>query len=282
MRSRRDRARATLLPVLLLGLSACSGSHRAAAPPRPAASLGTASPYEQAVLDDRAADLWTLRDADGLQPRDQVAAMGAAARPATVVGGAISGTTSPAGARGALFLRGGRIVTPVRTGLTSADAFTLELQMRADACTSAWGRVAGTSALTAAGREGVEVLYFPAQFRRSPCRVGVEFWHAGSYLGGCHPGDVPTIGAWTHFALVYDRGGVSCFRNGRRVEAGRLVSPRGGQAVFGQPGPLGIGGSGSGFQGPLDGMSLSEVALYRSALTPAQVAAHARLISTTA
>lgn len=267
-----------------LVLSACSGSPDAAPqPPRPATSLAAASPYEQAVLDDRVDTLWTLRDADGLQARDQVAALGSSPRPATVVGGTISGTTSPTGARGALFLRGGRLVTPVRSGLASGDAFTVELGMRADACTSAWGRVLGTTDLAQTGREGFEVLYFPEQFAKSPCRVGVEFWHQGTYLGGCHPREVPPIGRWTHFAVVYSAGQVSCFRDGALVEHEALKLPKSaasstGPVVFAQPGPLGIGGTGSGWQGPLDGMSLAEVGLYRTALPAAKVAAHAKLL----
>lgn len=262
---------------LVLGLAACSSSSGDDddAAPRPAVTLGAASPYEHAVLADRPTALWPLRDADGLRPRDQVAALGGSKRPAAVVGGTISGTSSPAGARGALFLRGGRIVTPVREGLTSADAFTVEVGLRADACTSAWGRVLGTTDLTEAGREGMEVLHFPAQFQQNPCRVAVEFWHAGSYLGGCHPSEVPAIGRWFHLAVVYRDQVVSCYRDGVLVERGRLSGP-----TFEQPGPLGIGGSGSGFQGPLDGMSLSEVALYDRALSATQVARHAALLST--
>jgi hypothetical protein len=72
---------------------------------------------------------------------------------------------------------------------------------------------------------------------------------------------------------VYAKGRVTCYENGTLVQSTLLAAPR----VFQQLGPLGIGGSGSGFQGPLDGASLSEVALYRRALTPAEVRKHASL-----
>ena len=264
--------RVALACALALGAAACSEDP--APRPRPAGTLRADSPYEAKVVGDGANGLWSLRDADGLRPRDQVADLTGTQRSATVVGGTIAGTTGPSGARGALFLRGGRIVTPLTTGFTSADAFTLEMGLRADACVTAWGRVAGTTALTANGREGMEVLHFPSQFQINPCRFGVEFWHRGKHLGGCHPERVPVLGRWMHLAVVYARGRVTCYEDGAVVESTALTRP----AVFDQPGPLGIGGSGSGFQGPLDGASLSEVAVYPKALTAAEVRAHAALL----
>jgi hypothetical protein len=120
----------------------------------------------------------------------------------------------------------------------------------------------------------MEVLHFPKQFQINPCRFGVEFWHQGKHLGGCHPKPVPVLGRWTHLAVVYAAGRVTCYEDGRVVETRALARP----AVFDQPGPFGIGGSGSGFQGPLDGASLSEVAVYPRALSAAEVQAHAALL----
>lgn len=266
------RPAVALTAALALALTACSsnsGDQRRSAP-----DLGQASPYEAAVLADGAKALWPLRDADGLRERDEVAELSAERRTAVVVGGAINGTTSPAGARGALFLRGGRIVTPVTEGLADTDSFTLEMAVRADACTTAWGRVLGTSALTEDGREGVEVLHFPSQFQLNPCRLAVEFWHRGQHLGGCHPPAMPTLGRWVHLAVVYSGRTVTCYQDGRVSGRQVLFAP----AVFSQPAPLGIGGSGSGFQGPLDGVSLSEVAFYDRALTLQQVREHVSLL----
>lgn len=276
MAARRARpvARALLALAVLALPTACSTHHAKGAQPRTAPALAAAAGYEQTVLLDGARGLWPLRDADGLRPRDEVAELTAARRTATVVGGTITGTTSPGGARAALFLRGGRIVTPIASGLTDKDAFTLEMGVRVDACTSAWGRVLGTTALTDHGREGVEVLHLPSQFRLNPCRLAVEFWHRGKHLGGCHPSTVPAIGRWTHLAVVYQSRSVVCYEDGVVVARQALFAP----AVFSQPGPLGIGGSGSGFQGPVDGVSLSEVAVYDHPLTPAQVRAHAALL----
>lgn len=258
------------LTVSLLSVALTACSHDTSDEPRQAVDLGQSSPYEAAVLRDGAVALWPLRDADGLRPRDQVADLGRARLAGTVVGGAITGTSSPGGARAALFQRGGRIVTPVSTGLSSTDTFSIELAVRADACTTAWGRVLGTSALAEHGREGLEVLHFPSQFHLNPCRVAVELWHRGSYLAGCHPSDVPSIGRWLHLAVTYSARRVTCYQDGRLVGSGVLRRP----GVFSQPGPLGIGGSGSGFQGPLDGASISEVAVYDRVLTVAQVRDH--------
>lgn len=264
----RRPAAALTASLLIVSLAACSRDK--ADEPREAVDLGQASPYEAAVLKDGALALWPLRDADGLRARDQVADLGPSHLAGTVVGGAISGTSSPGGARAALFQRGGRIVTPVSTGLSSTDTFSIELAVRADACTTAWGRVLGTSALTDGGREGLDVLHFPSQFRLNPCRVAVELWHRGNYLAGCHPSDVPSIGRWLHLVVTYSARRIRCYQDGRLVGSDVLRPP----AVFSQPGPLGIGGSGSGFQGPLDGASISEVAVYNRVLTIQQVRDH--------
>jgi hypothetical protein len=255
-----------------LSVASCSSSGDSG--PRKAADLGMSSPYETRVLADGAIALWPLRDADGLRPRDQVADITSAHRAAAVVGGTVTGTSSPGGARAALFLRSGRLVTPVVTGLGSSDAFSLEFAVRADACTTAWGRVLGTTALTDHGREGIDVLHFPSQFQLNPCRLAVEFWHRGRHLGGCHPSNLPPIGRWIHVAVTYQARKVACYEDGRLVGSKVLDAP----AVFSQPGPLGIGGSGSGFQGPLDGASISEVAVYDRVLTAAQVRAHVALL----
>lgn len=267
------RSRPVLVAVVLaLGLAACSSDGKVL--PRKAPVLVQSSPYEAAVLADGATAVWPLRDADGLRPGDQVAELTPTRRVGTVVGGTITGTTSPAGARGATFLRSGRIVTPVTAGLTDKDTFTVELALRVDACSSAWGRVLGTSALPETGREGLEVLHFPAQFAKSPCRLAVELWHHGAYVAGCHPPGVLPVGRWAHLAVVYAQRTVSCYLDGRLVGSKQLAPG----AVFAQPGPLGIGGSGSGFQGPLDGLSLSEVAVYDRALTLPQVREHSALL----
>ena len=257
--------------ALSLALAGCSsGKKHTSHPPKP---LRVATAYEQAVVKDGATALWSLRDATGLSSQDEVADLVGGASAGTVVGGTIAETTGPEGGVAARFLRSGRVVTPITSGLASTDAFTVELDLRADACVSAWGRVLGTTSLPRSGREGFELLHFPRQFAVSPCRFGVEFWHLNHYLGGCHPKTPPVTDVWTHWSVVYAAGRVTCYQNGARFESTRLSAPR----VFRQLGPLGIGGSGSGFQGPLDGASVSEVAFYRRALTPAEVQRHARL-----
>lgn len=270
----RPRAYAALMAAALslaLSLAACSGDSQGG-PTRPARPLVAGSPYEQAVLRSGAAALWSLRDASHLSARDEVADLASGKVAATVVGGTIAQTAGPGGVAGRFF-RSGRLVTPVNTGLASTDAFSIELDLRADACVAAWGRVLGTTSLVQGGREGFEFLHFPKQFKINPCRFGVEFWHQGKHLGGCHPKPAPVVGVWAHWAVVYAAGRVTCYVGGTKVESTLLTSPR----VFEQPGPLGIGGSGSGFQGPLDGASLGEVAFYRRALTAAEVKQHALL-----
>lgn len=265
------RAALAVAGCLALALTGCSAKHEHRAQRGPAPTVDSA--YEQAVVGDGAAALWSFRDATGLSAHDEVADLTAGRAAATVVGGTVAQTTGPDGTVAAQFLRGGRLVTPVSDGLSSSDAFSVELDLRADSCVSAWGRVLGTTSLPKSGREGFELLHFPKQFAVSPCRFGVEFWHLGKYVGGCHPKQVPVDGVWTHWSVVYAAGRVTCYQNGSLVESSLLTPPR----QFGQQGPLGLGGSGSGFQGPLDGASLGEVAFYRRALTAAEVRRHAGL-----
>lgn len=267
-----SRSAVTVGLATVLALAGCSGgsSH---SKPTPNPGLQGLTAYERAARTDGAAALWPLRDARNLSARDEVGDLISSKAAATVVGGTIAGTTGPDGEVAARFFRSGRLVTPVTSGLSSTSAFSLEFDLRADECVNAWGRVLGTTSLPQTGREGFEVLHFPKQFAINPCRFGVEFWHLGKYEGGCHPKPVPVNGVWTRWAVVYAKGRVNCYQNGALVQSTLLSAPR----VFRQLGPLGIGGSGSGFQGPLDGASLSEVALYRRALTMAEVRQHALL-----
>lgn len=263
-----------VLAVAAAGCSSGSKKPTANSPHQPLPVTTTSSPYEVAVLADGARALFTLRDADGLEPGDQVSDLGPTKRSARVIGGPVSGTPSPMGSRAALFLRGGRIATPLSSGLAGTDTFSLELLLRADACTSAWGRVLGTSSYGTKGREGLEVLHYPVQFTQSSCRLGVEFWHLNKLQAGCFPTAAPEIGRWTHLAIVYGAKKVTCYRNGSVIGSQAITAV----APFTQPGPLGLGGSGSGYQGPADGVSLSEVAVYARELTVAQVRSHVRLL----
>ena len=256
-----------------LALAGCNGKDKRR--PVTARSLAPTSPYEKAVVADGATALWSFRDATGLSARDEVADLTAAKGAATVVGGPIAETTGPEGGPAAQFLRSGRVVTSVTTGLASTDAFSIELDLRADTCVSAWGRVLGTTTHATDGREGFELLHFPKQFKVSPCRFGVEFWHQNRYVGGCHPKLPPVAGHWAHWSVVYAKKRVSCYVNGTLFQSSALE----GAKVFKQLGPLGLGGSGSGFQGPLDGASLGEVAFSRRALSRAEVERHARLFT---
>jgi hypothetical protein len=272
----RRRALVAAGVCLVLVVYGCSGKGKSPSHPSPQALTAT-SPYEQAVLDSGATALWSFRDATGLSARDEIADLttgqSGGQGAGTVIGGTIALTTGPEGTTAARFLRSGRVVTPVTSGLSSSTPFSIELDLRADLCVSAWGRVLGTTSLPTTGREGFELLHFPKQFKVSPCRFGVEFWHLNHYVGGCHPKAAPVVGAWTHWAIVYASGRVACYANGALIESSALT----GTKVFRQLGPLGLGGSGSGFQGPLDGASIGEVAFYRRALSAAEVRQHANL-----
>lgn len=264
------------LPLLLaagLLLPGCSTQEPAVRPAQPLTATGA---YEQAVVDDGAAALWSFRDATDLASQDEVADLTTSKSSAVVVGGTIAPTRSPSGVVAAQFLRSGRVVTPVASGLAGSNAFSIELDLRHDRCVDAWGRVLGTSSLPKSGREGFELLHYPRLFSQSACRFGVEFWHLNRYLGGCSPQQRPAVGVWDHWAVVYAAGRVTCYLNGVRFASEVLRAPR----TFSQLGPLGIGGSGSGFQGPLDGASIAEVALYRRALDPTEVVQHAALART--
>lgn len=274
-RARRRRAPALVLLAVALLLAGCSGKDPAVRPAQPLTATGA---YERAVVTDGAAALWSFRDATDLSAQDEVADLTSSKSAAVVVGGTIAPTHSPSGAVAAQFLRSGRVVTPVASGLAGGNAFSIELDLRHDRCVDAWGRVLGTSSLPKSGREGFELLHYPRLFPQSACRFGVEFWHLNRYLGGCSPPQRPAVGVWDHWTVVYAPGRVTCYLNGVRFATNRLREPR----TFSQLGPLGIGGSGSGFQGPLDGASIAEVALYRRALNPTEVVQHAALARTVA
>ena len=256
--------RAAACALVTLSLASCSTSHRAPpaafGAPTPTASPTPGPPYA-------GPGTWTF-PSTGLVAGDHLQGGEAAVMPPVVVDGSIAATAGPGGSTAGQFSRSGRIVTAVTRGLGSNDSFTLELQLRADDCARTWGRVLGTTALTASGREGVELLHYPQTARFGACHFGVEVWHAGAFLGGCSPSARPTVGRWTRWDVVYSRGRLSCYLDGRRFSRTLLSAPR----VFGQPGPLGIGGSGSGFQGPLAGGSVGTVTYRHTAATPAQVA----------
>ena len=268
------RTSVAALCLLLAALAGCSSGSKPSV--RPAQPLTATGAYEQALVADGAAALWSFRDATHLSAQDEVADLTASKSAAVVVGGTVAATTGPQGEVAAQFLRSGRVVTPIASGLSGSNAFTVELDLRNDRCVNAWGRVLGTSSDPASGREGFELLHYPQQFGTSACRFAVEFWHLNAYLGGCQPPQRPLVGVWDHWTVVYATGRVTCYLNGVRFKHETLNAPR----TFSQLGPLGIGGSGSGFQGPLDGASVAEVAVYRRALTPAEVMQHAALART--
>lgn len=253
-------------------LAGCTGGSSGAAPStgpsRPAVTVTpTTSAYQQDALRDGASLYAPGAGTGDLHPGDALTDLAGQGR-AKVVGGTVTRTSGPDGPA-LQFTRSGRVVTSVTSGLASSNAFTLEVDLRPDLCVSAWGRVLGTTTFTEQGREGVELLHFPKQFAQSPCTFGVEFWHRGDYLGGCYPRTRPPQGVWQRWALTYDGGVARCYLDGRPF--GTVdVAPK----AFGQLAPLGIGGSGSGYQGPLDGASIGDVALYRRALTAAEVLRH--------
>lgn len=226
------------------------------------------------MLADGATAVWGLRSTTALQTKDTVPNLAPGSKAATVVDGAIATTTGPDGTGALRFAGGGRIVTALTTGLASTDSFTLEVAVRADDCVGTWGRVIGDTSYPTTGREGFEILHFPSQFAANPCRFGAELWNHNSYVGGCHPTSAPVVGRWSQLAVTYRPGVLSCYLDGHLFDTSHL--PAG--SVFTQPGPLGIGGSASGYQGTLDGASISDVAYYPTAIPAAQVANHNRLL----
>jgi hypothetical protein len=258
-------------------LAACStSSPRAVAPPTPSPSAVAASPtpaprtaLELAQLGDHARHIWALGDVASGQPAtvDLVPALFGT----RLIGKAPDSTPGPAGGTSAgRFLGKGRYITPVRASEIGSDrAFTIEFAFRSDTCTRHWTQVMGTGAFTKAGRQGLNVLHYPADFK-TPCRMAFEFWKDNAYTGGCSTANVVTHGRWELFALTYDKTTATCWNDGKKIAAGR-------------PGPwtsapgtnVGIGGSASGWGGLLDSGSLADVALYPGALTAAQLARHA-------
>ncbi|MCW2706833.1 MAG: hypothetical protein JWM22_675, partial [Frankiales bacterium] len=125
-----SRSAVTVGLATVLVLAGCSGGSHSKPPPSP--GLQGLSAYERAARTDGAAALWPLRDAQNLSARDEVGDLISSKAAATVVGGTIAGTTGPDGEGAARFFRSGRLVTPVTSGLSSASAFSLEFDLRAE------------------------------------------------------------------------------------------------------------------------------------------------------
>lgn len=301
-RSIRQRCSAAAAGLVVGLIAGCSGStmpqqYSATTPastataattaPSPSGSLaaGSAAPealapnrYEQLLLDDGARGLWPLRDVrPGLRFGDTLADLSSPLTPALDVDGLITPTQGPTllgtSVGAAAFTARGRIATPLQTGFTSRDAFTIETWFRADGCSNSWGRAAGTETAGVGGREGVSLFFYP-KIARQPCRLGVEVWHRNSYVLGCPSGISAPARTWVHIAATYRQGTLTCYRNG-------VVSERQTRAagVFEQSGPFDIGSAGTGITGNLSSGSLAQVAVYASALPAARIAAHAKAAS---
>jgi hypothetical protein len=261
-----------LLAALAL-VALLAGCTDAASSPRPRRSLEAARGYIDLITVDRPTALWPLAEQSRADSHDVVAEL-VGHRDGVVVGGRIGVTDGPRllgqATAAAEFAGHGRIVTPVQRGFARSDSYTLELWLRYDDCTTDWGRVAGTVHVDhVRGREGVDVISYPQQ-AKTPCSVGVEYWQANAFRGGCVLLRRPARGVWQHLAVTYDGKSATCWANGQRVQV-RPVSGVGGSDTV----PFGIGGASSGWQGGLNGASLSNVAIYDHLLTPAQIARHA-------
>lgn len=274
-----SRRRAGALACLAL-LTACSGKGSHAGPEgtassssRPGASATAAAltAAETATLQDGASALYALGTSD-LSSGDRVRDLNGAGPAAHVVGGTIAKTDGPAGGAALQFFRSGRIVTDQSRGLSGRDTYSVQFDLRADRCVTSWGRVLGTGVLTGSGREGFEVIHFPTQFTRSRCELGVEYWHHGRYVGGCGLSSTPPAPQlWRRYTVVHVPGRVSCYVDGVLHSSLPMRDSEVQQAAA-----LGLGGNGSGYQGPADGISLGHVAVFPTALAPAVVARSSR------
>jgi hypothetical protein len=229
------------------------------------------TPLQTQQLKDRASHVWTLDRPGSTTLVDLLPAT----YPTRLVGKPPFLTTGPGGSSAARFQGSGRYVTPVPAAeVGPGRAFSIEFAFRSDDCTHHWSHVLGTGVLTSGGRQGLNVLHYPAAFS-TPCRMAFEFWKNGAYKGGCSTPNPLADGRWELYAMTFDGTVATCWNNGRKVGSstpGDWTSP------LGQD--FGIGGAPAGYGGSLDSGSLADVALYRSALTPAQVALHARLLPT--
>jgi hypothetical protein len=265
--------------VLLAG---CSSGHspRAAGPsPSAPSTVATQTPAPRSALQllqlkDRASHVWAL---DARSPGQSGVVDLVPAQYSTRLVGKLPVTTSgPGGSTAARFQGTGRYVTPVPAAeVGPGRAFTVEFAFRSDDCTRHWSHVLGTGALTSKGRQGFNVLHYPTEFT-TPCRMAFEFWKDGGYKGGCSTPNPAAQGRWELYALTYDGTTATCWNDGKLVGSSRpgpWASPRGTD--------FGIGGAGSGYGGPLDSGSLSNVALYSTALSRVQIAQHASALSPT-
>jgi hypothetical protein len=236
----------------------------------PAAVLGG---YERRVLADGAAALWPL----GSTNTGGSGALGSSASqadlqgtiPATTKGPRLSGTEHTA-----LAFRGtGRFVTALTAGLTAADAWTVEMWVRADGCSTTFERLAATSSLDSAGREGLDLLHYPAS-SPAACGYGAEVWDKGVFLGGCATRGKQVAHRWQLLAFSYSARTLSCFVGGTLVGVGHLRS-----LAVPPSTALGLGGAGNGYDAGLSTASLAEVAFYPRALSSKDLLPHARLLS---
>jgi hypothetical protein len=223
--------------------------------------------HDALIANDRPLGYWPLSDAGSSLDGQLAQDLSQSRHPARLVGTRVDTTPGPLGAPAARFDGRGRFATTVTTA--ALGAFTMEFFFRADSCTRSWTQVAGTAVFDSRGRQGVNLLHYPA-FWPTGCHLAAEFWRNDRYQGGCGTHSSVQTGVWLHFALTYDGRTARCYVDGRQASAG-LITPG-----YAPPAaPFGIGGAGSGYGGPLDSGSLSSVAVYGRALTAAQVRRHA-------
>ena len=256
--------------LLLLVVTACSGSGQARGAKTAPASPPPVNDYQQTVLADGAVHLWPLDDAAGAEEGAKVADVAGGTGGGRVVGPVVQATNGPLPGRKAVQFTGSGKVETRSTGiLLPGRPFTMEFFFRADGCTRTWTQVAGNATYDATGRNGVNVLHYP-KFFQSQCQLAVEFWGNGRFTGGCGT-PTPTVrGRWFLFAMTYDGHDAQCFVDGHAVARSRVRSFAVSDLTF-----FGIGGSGGGYAGPLDSGSMADVALYKRALSGGQLARHA-------
>jgi hypothetical protein len=236
------------------------------------------TPYERAVLADRPVGYWPLNAPTTSRDPQFPDASGHVAQ-AVVLGDVPEPTRGPdlagVAVRGQLFRAHTALVTPLQPAYTTTTALTMEVWLRPDAgCPERWQHVLGTGTSSDGqgdDRDGIEVLHYPAD-RPGRCGVGFEVWSEGTFRGGCATPQPIRKGEWTHFAVTYAGGTARCFADGTLVNTGSVGAFTNQAAI-----PLRIGGSGTGYGGPLVDVALAQVAIYDRALTPQQLARHAQV-----
>jgi hypothetical protein len=225
-----------------------------------AASGGVGSYYANAVLADNPASFWRLNETSGTTASD----LGSGAHNGTFQNGVALNRPGPLrdAASSAQFDGSDDEVSVGNVyNYNGTAAFSVEFWVKRTNPIPSWDRIVDKGTLSPA-RNGWDVMLDPGP---PGGYVVLERWNNNSWSGVGTSTPIP-LGVWTHVVVTYDGSDACIYVNGAQDvcgSGGAIPSTTQGLAL----------GSIDGGGGPLTG-GLADVAIYSSALSPTQVAAH--------